>query len=111
MPTLDLHADSLCDPARMLLGLVVQSCARTLNHRPRFDRRGRSRVELYNEPVTAEQIDEARRARGASRGARARACHAPGSRHNPTVWALLDDADAQLGLLDPKHHLRAIRSA
>jgi hypothetical protein len=107
MPALDLRADSLHDLTRQILGLVVQTCARTLNHRPRFDRGGRSRVDLYNEPVTAEQIDEARAALEERRKKQELARTTLAARQDPTVRALLDDAFARLGLLDPEQHLRA----
>jgi hypothetical protein len=107
MPTLDIRADSLHDVARQILGLVVQTCARTLNHRPRFDRGGRSRVDLYNEPVTAEQIDKARAALEERRKKQELARATLLARQNPTVRALLDDAFTRLGLLDPEQHLRA----
>ena len=42
--------------ARQLLESVVTTWARTLNHRPRAARDGRSRVELHRESATPEQI-------------------------------------------------------
>lgn len=107
MPALDLRATNPHDLARQILGLVVQTCARTLNHRPRVDRGGRSRVELYNEPVTAEQYDRARAALEERRKKQQLARKTLLARQNPTVRALLDDAFTRLGLLDPEQHMRA----
>jgi hypothetical protein len=107
MPALDLRADSPHDLARQILGLVVQTCARTLNHRPRFDRGARSRVDLYNDPVTAEQYDDARAALEERRKKQELARKTLLARQNPTVRALLDDAFTRLAFLDPEQHLRA----
>jgi hypothetical protein len=107
LPPLDLHAQSPRDLARQILGLVVQTCARLLNHRPRADRGGRSRVELYGEPVTTEQIDQARAALEARRKKQQLARATLEARQDPHVRALLDDAFTRLGLLDPERHIRA----
>jgi hypothetical protein len=49
--------------ARGVLGLVVQTWARTLNHRPRNDSDGRSRVQRYEEDKpTPDQVEAARAA-------------------------------------------------
>jgi hypothetical protein len=85
---------------------VVQTCARTLNHRPRNDRGGRSRVELYNEPVTAEQVDHARAALEERRKKQELARATLEARQDPTVRALLDEAFERLSLLDPERHQR-----
>jgi hypothetical protein len=106
MPALELDAQTPRDLARQILGLVVQTCARVLNHRPRADRRGRSRVELYQEPVTAEQIDQARAALEARRNKQELARATLEARQQPHVRALLDDAFTRLGLLDPDRHVR-----
>jgi hypothetical protein len=107
IPALDLHAQCPRDLARQILGLVVQTCARVYNHRPRADRGHRSRVQLYNEPVTSEQIDAARAALEARRDKQERARTTLEARQQPHVRALLDDTFARLGLLDPEGHLRA----
>jgi hypothetical protein len=61
MPELTLHADNPRELARQLLDILVHVWARTLNHRPRRDRGGRSRVELYQDTRTtsAEQREVA----------------------------------------------------
>jgi transposase InsO family protein len=48
--------------ARSILQLVLTTFFRAVNHRPRKDRGGRSRVEIQGETPTAEQIEEARKA-------------------------------------------------
>ncbi len=106
IPALDLHTNNPHDLARQVLGFVVQTCARIYNHRPRADRGGRSRVELYNEPITAEQIDKARAALEERRKKQERARTTLAARQDPIVRALLDDAFARLALLDPEGHIR-----
>jgi hypothetical protein len=107
LPPLDLHAQSPRDLARQILALVAQTCARVLNHRPRADRGERSRVELYGEPVTKEQIDQARAALEARRKKQELARATLEARQDPHVRALLDDAFTRLGFLDPERHIRA----
>ena len=106
IPALDLHAQDPRELARQILALVAQTWARTLNHRPRDDRGGRSRVELYNEAITAEQIDAARAALDERCKKQNRARLTALARQDPVVRALLDDAFQKLQLLDPESHLR-----
>jgi hypothetical protein len=106
IPDLDLRGQEPRELARQVLVLVAQTWARTLNHRPRDDRGGRSRVELYNEPISAEQIDAARAALEERCKKQNRARLTALARQDPIVRALLDDAFRRLALLDPEHHLR-----
>jgi hypothetical protein len=105
-PPLELHAHTPRELAAQVLILVVQTWARTLNHRPRKDRAGRSRVELYNLPITAEQIDAARAALEERRKKQQLARTTASARLDPRVRALLDEAFLRLDLLDPEAHLR-----
>jgi hypothetical protein len=106
IPDLDLRGQEPRELARQVLVLVAQTWARTLNHRPRDDRGGRSRVELYNEPITAEQVDAVRAALEERCKKQNRARLTAMTRQDPIVRALLDDAFQRLALLDPEHHLR-----
>lgn len=92
--------------ARRFLGLVVTVWARTTNHRPRKDRGGRSRVDLYADAVDAEQIEHARRELRELAGRQERARRTLEARRRPDVLAFLDHHFARLGLLDPKRHIR-----
>lgn len=88
--------------ARTLVELVVVTWARTINHRPRKDRGGRSRVELHlNHEPTAEEIEAARAAlrERIRRQERARATLA--ARQNPHVRATLAEAFTRLAFDDP----------
>ena len=106
VPALVLDTNNLRECARQVLVLVTQTWARTLNHRPRADRGGHSRVELYGHEPTAEQIEQARAdlKERCRKQELARITHA--ARHNPVVRALLDEAFQRLALLDPEGHLR-----
>jgi hypothetical protein len=107
MPALELCGQTPRELAGQVLALATQIFARILNHRPRADRGGRSRFQLYSEPVTAEQIDAARAALVERRKKQELARATLEARQDPTVRALLDDAFARLALLDPERHLRA----
>ena len=92
--------------AAALARLVVQVWARTTNHRPRADRGGRSRVELYSDPPTDEQIEQARRELRQTAERQELARRTLLARRRPEVIALLDEHFARLGLLDPERHVR-----
>jgi hypothetical protein len=106
VPPLDLRGATPRELAAQVLMLIAQTWARTLNHRPRAGRGGRSRVDLYSEPVTAEQIDAARAALEERRKRQELARTTASAREDPRVRALLDAAFQRLALLDPDGHLR-----
>ena len=101
----DTHA-SAYEVARSFLGLVVAVWARTTNHRPRNDRAGRSRFDLYSEDLTDEQIEHARRELRELCHRQEQARRTLEARRRPEVLALLDDHFARLGLLDPQRTIR-----
>jgi len=103
--TLDTHQHSR-GIAQALLFLVATTWARAVNRRPRADRGGRSRVDLYTESPTDEQITTARRAleERCRRQELARTTRA--ERERPEVRALLDAHFERLGLIDPERHVR-----
>ena len=105
-PAIDI---STADPhalARLLVWLVATTFARGINHRPRKDRDGKTRAELYTVPVTPEQREEAHdrlreRLRKQERARQTRA-----ARIDPVARRVLDDAFEQLRLDDPERHFR-----
>lgn len=106
-----LVLDSTCDArdiARALLELIVGIWARTTNHRPRKDRAGRSRVELYTDSPTDEQLEQARRELQQLAARQERARQTLLARRRPEVLALLDDYFESLGLSDPERHIRVV---
>jgi hypothetical protein len=99
------------DAARAFLGVLVDVWARTTNHRPRRDRDGRSRAELYGAAVSDAQIAEAKRELAAIAARQERARLTLEARRNPETLALLDRAFARLDLLDPERHIRVAIAA
>lgn len=94
------------DVARRFLGLIVAVWARTINHRPRKDRGGRSRVDLYSDAIDAEQLEQARRELRELAERQKRAQRTLEARRRPEVLALLDEYFAKQALLDPQRHIR-----
>jgi len=92
--------------AAAFLSLIVQVWARTTNHRPRKDRGGRSRVDLYSDPPSDEQVEQARRELRETTERQERARRTLEARRRPDVLLLLDTHFARLGLLDPERHIR-----
>lgn len=112
-------APALCLPdlepqtlARSVLELIATTWARTLNHRPRADRKGRSRVQLYE--AGAPNVAERAAARQALRerfDKQERARQTRRARLDPILRATLDHAFQQLALDDPEGHFRAALAA
>jgi hypothetical protein len=104
-----LVLDTRRDPhqvARALLTLITEVWGRTTNHRPRRDRATRSRVELYAQATTPEQVEQARAALQDTLERQERARRTLEARRRPDVLALLDRTFAELELLDPERHIR-----
>jgi hypothetical protein len=104
-----LTLDTRSDPqtiAMRLLTLIAEVWARSTNHRPRLARASSSRVELYAQTPTPEQIEQARRALRDTLERQERARLTLQARRRPDVLALLDRAFAELALLDPERHIR-----
>jgi hypothetical protein len=107
VPLLVVTATSPREVARQVLQLVVQTWARTLNHRPRTNRNGRCRVEIYTtETPMPEQVEQARAALEARLKKQHKARETLRSRQDPLVRGILDDAFARLDLLDPEGNIR-----
>lgn len=105
LPPLVLAAATNREAARELLRLVVTTWARTLNHRPRSDRAGRSRVDIYAEKPTPEQIEQARAALAERLRRQELARRTLQARQDPMVRQTIAQAFARLGLADPGGHL------
>jgi len=106
MPPIEVDTADPRRLARQLALLVAASYGRAINHRPRRDRDGQSRLALYGEPVTdaqrqhaAEQLRARLRKQEQARATRA-------ARLDPAVRELLDRAFTELGLDDPERHVR-----
>ena len=106
-PPLVLHNHQPRQIARQLLILICQTWARTLNHRPRSDRDGLSRIQLYSAAdPTPEQISQAQEALRERLRKQQLADRTRKARLDPTVRRSLDDAFPRLGLSDPTGNIR-----
>lgn len=92
--------------ASAFVSVIVQVWARTTNHRPRAGRGGRSRVDLYADQPSAEDIARARCELRETVERLERARRTREARCRPEVLALLDSLFARLGLLDPQRSVR-----
>ena len=108
VPELSVEGPTPKDVARRILELAALTWARTLNHKPRLDRAGRSRAQLYqDEPPTEDQVRQARDRLRERYRRQERALETLRCRQDPVVRAKLDQAFEQLGLDDPEGNVRA----
>lgn len=105
-PVLAMLTFNAREVARQLVEIAVVTWARTLNHRPRKDRGGRTRVQLHldHEPTAAE-IDAARTALRERLRQQQRARQTLAARQDPNVRAALADAFTRFGFDDPDGEL------
>lgn len=107
VPHLSVESTDPREIARQILVLVVQTWARTLNHKPRPNRQGRSRVQQYHEEQpTPEQVEQARQALQERCRQQEKAYRTRQARLDPLVRSILDDTFERLGLDDPDGHIR-----
>jgi hypothetical protein len=107
LPPLVVTTQSISELARQIVELVGTVFARCINHRSRSDRKKKSRAELYAEPVSDEQIREAR-ARLSERVRLQELARATRlARLDPVVRAMLADAFIRLELADPDDHIKS----
>ena len=107
VPDVTLDTTSVKELARQALGLVVQTWARTLNHRPRPDKDGRSRARRYTEDTpTPEQIAQARAALTQRLHKQEQARRTRQARLDPVIRAILDATFGRLQLSDPDGNIR-----
>lgn len=93
--------------ARAIVVLAITIWARATNHRPRNDRRGRSRVQLYrDEQPTTEHIAAAKAGLEERRRLQGLAARTRQARLDPVVRALLDAAFVRLGLTDTSGNVK-----
>ena len=112
VPSIDVHTESPEVLARELVVLVVESFYRALNHRPRRDRQGRSRVDIHqSERPTAEQVKQAKADLRERQRKQELADKTRRARQDPTVRKALDEAFDRLGLPDPKGNIRSAIAA
>lgn len=108
-PPLTITATTLDELAGQIAALVVTTWARAVNHRPRADRGGRSRVQLHlGANPTPEDMARARQALKDRLRQQQRRQQTRAARQDPKVRALLDAAFTRLHLDDPESHWRTV---
>ncbi len=106
-PPLNLDANTVQQLAEQIARLVVTTWARAANHRPRLDRDGKSRVDLFRDSApTDEDKAKAREALRERQRKQERARQTRARRQDPVTREILDKAFSRLGLDDPESHLR-----
>lgn len=106
-PSLEITATTERDLAREVLKLWVEIWARTLNHRPRQDRGGRTRAQiLAGDKPTPEQVEHARAALRERQRRQELAETRRRAREDPIARAIANDAFIRFGLHDPEDRLR-----
>ena len=106
-PTLEglsLDASSPRELARSFLRGLVVTWGRTINHRPRRDRGGKSRVDLLEDKPTPEQVEQARKALQKKLREQRRKRQTEAARQNPVVRQTIAAAYERLHLKDPDGH-------
>ena len=108
VPPLEINADNPREQARQLLLLAVQTWARTLNHKPRPDRNGQSRVQQYQAAApTPQQVAQAKAALEERVRRQKEALKTNKARTDPVTRQLLENAFARLDLADPTGNISA----
>ena len=106
-PPLVVRGDDDEALARSILALILMVYCRATNHRPRKDRNGRCRVQLYQgERPTEEQIVAAKAQLEERRRRQDLAFRTRQARLDPVVRALLDDVFVRLGFDDPTGNIK-----
>ncbi|MFC1612006.1 hypothetical protein ACFL6C_13675 [Myxococcota bacterium] len=103
-PTLEglsLDTSSPRELARSFLRGLVVTWGRTINHRARRDRGGRSRVDLLEDLPTPEQVDQARQALQERLRKQEKKRQTEAARQNPVVRETITAAHQRLALDDP----------
>lgn len=106
VPPLEIETREPHTLAKTIARLVATTFFRALNRAPRRDRNGKTRVDLYAQTVTPEEREAARVALFERMHKQEIARQTRAARLDPVVCAILDDAFARLGLLDPDRHFR-----
>ena len=106
VPPIELDTRDSHTLAKAIAQLVATTFFRALNRAPRRDRDGKTRGDLYAQDVTPEQRETARAALHERMRKQELAHQTRAARLDPVIRALLDEAFARLGLLDPERHIR-----
>lgn len=103
-PTLEgieLRGTTSQEMALSFLQALVITYMRTLNHRKRRSKRGKSRAQLLEEQPTIEDIKRAREHFEELKKKQEKALKTLAARQNPVIRQLIQEAYTRLGLSDP----------
>ena len=106
VPPIELSTRSPRELARAVARLVATVFFCVLNRRPRRDRDGLSRMQLYGQPITDEQRQAAQDALNERLRKQQLAAQALAARADPAMRGLLDDTFSRLHLADPERRFR-----
>jgi hypothetical protein len=106
IPPIELSTRDPHELAKTVVLLLATIFFRVLNHRPRRDRDGMTRAQLYAQDVTPQQREAALASLTERMRKQQLAHETRAARTDPVVRGLLDDAFDRLGLIDPEHHFR-----
>jgi hypothetical protein len=106
IPPIELSTHDPHELAKTVVLLLATIFFRVLNHRPRRDRDGMTRAQLYAQDVTPQQREAALASLTERMRKQQLAHETRAARTDPVVRGLLDDAFDRLGLIDPEHHFR-----
>jgi hypothetical protein len=106
-PPLVIRGDTEEELARAALAVILTVYCRATNHRPRTDRKGRTRVQLYRgERPTDVQIAAAKVQLEERRRRQELSFYTRQARLDPVVRALLEEAFTTLNFEDPTGNLK-----
>ncbi len=92
--------------AKQLCGILASVWARLTNGRARKDRKGQSRIDLYKENVTPEQIEKAYKKLKEIKVRQDKSYATQQARQEPVVIDFLDKTVERLNLQDPDRQVR-----
>jgi hypothetical protein len=106
-PPIDLQTADPRQLGAQALRVFAEAFARLLNHRPRRDRNGKSRAEIYtNHQISDQDRAKAHEALRERLRLQEQARLTREARIDPIVRAILDSAFERLRLLDPERYIR-----
>ncbi|MBW2736857.1 MAG: DDE-type integrase/transposase/recombinase [Deltaproteobacteria bacterium] len=105
-PPLEINTATTRETARQMAELQAQTWFRTVNHLPRRDRNGRTRVDLYQEHHSKKQVAQARAALEERCRKQMLAQRTLEARQDPVVRQLLNETFERLSLIDYERNIR-----
>lgn len=104
LENIEIDASTKQSLATTILVALVTVWGRTINHRPRKDRAGLSRVDIYDQKPTPEEIEHAKKELNERKRRQDEARQTRQARLDPLVNTLIRAAFGRLELQDPADH-------